>query len=593
METEIINYIIEAKKHGLTETEIKQNLLNAEWDATVIEQSFAFAKAEENRPIANRDEDISRPKEPSISSQVLGKLESPRLVHENLVISEENFQTSGGKSRLKKPLLIALFLVLLLAGAGYAFYVYSYNNPTKIWQKFQGSDKQKIYQNKFNVSFKDNGSLDSSLTEGLGNNFQLKDIKLSLDGNFYIDSTDGKNPQSSAELQYSFSSGNTSLTTGFEYKLINKVLYLNVGDNPLLNGIFQSLSPDKKIDWVKIDLNEAESQLSSASSTEASEFGKVFSKNLSDELTKLWQDANFVKIDKYLGKEKLGEVQTAHFANTLDKEALKQTLNDSINKITKAIVEQTDQIKSDDLAKIQLVVGGLIDKFEVKQFETWVGTRDFKLYRVKFVSNAPSVISLVKTASAESKESSRDSKRIADVRQIAVALELYYNDNNQYPDSENGQPKNFFPKYMTAWPPVPSPADGTCSNYYNSYWYVSKKVKSTSLNDSYQMTFCLGSTTGPYAAGIGLLSPSGIEDNIACPPATPEGKCNNGKTAEPPTSSDDKVKNFIDKLEYSAEFNLDLNYSDYDKPQNLEAPENSFDLLKELKNKPGLMTPAL
>ena len=146
METEIINYIIEAKKHGLTETEIKQNLLNAEWDATVIEQSFAFAKAEENRPIANRDEDISRPKEPSISSQVLGKLESPRLVHENLVISEENFQTSGGKSRLKKPLLIALFLVLLLAGAGYAFYVYSYNNPTKIWQKFQGSDKQKIYQ---------------------------------------------------------------------------------------------------------------------------------------------------------------------------------------------------------------------------------------------------------------------------------------------------------------------------------------------------------------------------------------------------------------------------------------------------------------
>ena len=107
------------------------------------------------------------------------------------------------------------------------------------------------------------------------------------------------------------------------------------------------------------------------------------------------------------------------------------------------------------------------------------------------------------------------------------------------------------------------------------------------------MTFCLGSASGQYSAGIGLLSPSGIESNIPCPPATPEGKCNNGKTSKEAQTNSDKVKSFIDKLEYSAELNLEVNYSDYDKTQDLVAPENSFDLLKELKNRSEIIVPAL
>src|SRR5258708_10267785 len=50
METEVVNYIKEAQKHGLSDIEIKQNLLNAGWDAAVVEQSIVHVKSSENRP---------------------------------------------------------------------------------------------------------------------------------------------------------------------------------------------------------------------------------------------------------------------------------------------------------------------------------------------------------------------------------------------------------------------------------------------------------------------------------------------------------------------------------------------------------------
>ena len=40
MEQVIVDYIFEAKKHGLSDYEIKQNLLGAGWDAEIIEKTI-------------------------------------------------------------------------------------------------------------------------------------------------------------------------------------------------------------------------------------------------------------------------------------------------------------------------------------------------------------------------------------------------------------------------------------------------------------------------------------------------------------------------------------------------------------------------
>ncbi len=105
---------------------------------------------------------------------------------------------------------------------------------------------------------------------------------------------------------------------------------------------------------------------------------------------------------------------------------------------------------------------------------------------------------------------SRDAKRLADMRQLASALELYYNDNSGYPAAAGGSPSGLVPNYIGQIPLSPSPADGSCSAAQNSYTYTQQ-----GSGVSYTFTFCLGASTGGYTCGAGActktLSPSGIQ----------------------------------------------------------------------------------
>jgi hypothetical protein len=100
----------------------------------------------------------------------------------------------------------------------------------------------------------------------------------------------------------------------------------------------------------------------------------------------------------------------------------------------------------------------------------------------------------------ETEERARDAKRVSDVRQMASALELYYNDFNGYPERLSDLSPNYFYQLPTA----PTPADGPCSSTQNTYAY--QRVSVT----QYQLTFCLGQTAGGYGPGTHTLSEAGI-----------------------------------------------------------------------------------
>lgn len=102
---------------------------------------------------------------------------------------------------------------------------------------------------------------------------------------------------------------------------------------------------------------------------------------------------------------------------------------------------------------------------------------------------------------------SRDAKRIADVRQLSSALELYLNDHQTYPNqlSELTKSSSLAPAVMGEVPIAPEPADGTCTKAQNSYQY--KLIDST----RYELTFCLGSSTGGYFAGMHTVTEYGID----------------------------------------------------------------------------------
>ena len=124
---------------------------------------------------------------------------------------------------------------------------------------------------------------------------------------------------------------------------------------------------------------------------------------------------------------------------------------------------------------------------------------------------------LVSLNSARAK--SRDAKRIADVRQMMTALELYYNDQNQYPvsgslvlngdglSSGGGWGAVSGTTYMERTAAAPTPLDGGCVTAENDYTYEEADANGT----DYTLTFCLGGVTGGLGAGVHTAKSSGIQ----------------------------------------------------------------------------------
>jgi len=135
--------------------------------------------------------------------------------------------------------------------------------------------------------------------------------------------------------------------------------------------------------------------------------------------------------------------------------------------------------------------------------------------------------SVVLLALNSARAKSRDAKRLADVRQIASAFELYFNDNSAYPTGTAsvaaggnvlGIPNTVVgltPTYIGLIPSAPAPQDGSClgtaAKNSNNYWY-----ETNATGSFYTLTFCLGGTTGGYTCTSGVacvrtLTPAGIQ----------------------------------------------------------------------------------
>ena len=125
--------------------------------------------------------------------------------------------------------------------------------------------------------------------------------------------------------------------------------------------------------------------------------------------------------------------------------------------------------------------------------------------------------SIVLLALNGARAKSRDAKRIADVRQIASAFELFYNDFNTYPtaqikDQTTATAQYITPNYIGIWPTAPTPVDAAtgattpCTAANNAYTYTTGANSS-----SYSLVFCLGGLTGGYGPGQHTLTQAGIQ----------------------------------------------------------------------------------
>ncbi len=117
---------------------------------------------------------------------------------------------------------------------------------------------------------------------------------------------------------------------------------------------------------------------------------------------------------------------------------------------------------------------------------------------------------LAVVALQQARKNARDAKRIADVKQIQTALELYYNQVGSYPElasiTANNSIEHNGTVYMAIFPSAPTPADGNCNSSTNQYSYT----PTGTANSSYQLSFCLGNQVGNINQGEKCATPAGI-----------------------------------------------------------------------------------
>ena len=133
--------------------------------------------------------------------------------------------------------------------------------------------------------------------------------------------------------------------------------------------------------------------------------------------------------------------------------------------------------------------------------------------------------SVVLLALNSARAKARDAKRIADVRQLGSAMELFFNDKSTYTTVsgtctlgtvQNGgptlctsltPPMALAPTYIGSIPDSPTPSDCPTAGVSNNYIYSS----ATTATSSYNIAFCLGNQTGSLGQGAHTMTSSGFK----------------------------------------------------------------------------------
>lgn len=130
------------------------------------------------------------------------------------------------------------------------------------------------------------------------------------------------------------------------------------------------------------------------------------------------------------------------------------------------------------------------------------------------------IIGLLSTLSIlalnQARARARDAKRVADVKQIQTALEMYYNDAGDYPVTASITPGLAISYggnvYLAAIPNAPEPIDGSACTLNTAKAYTYTKTGSGQGGTaSYTINYCLGANVNTITGNtLQTASPAGM-----------------------------------------------------------------------------------
>ncbi len=558
MDEDIVAYIREARSYGHNDEEIRRNLLTVGWNARAVDNGFAEVDSEQQLAKAA----ASPPAAPvaSVSISETGARQEPTLLP----------QPPHGKKSKRWLMLVGTGMGVIVVGAGVLAAVYA---PARVFNRFINEASSKSHHTKFVMSYTDGGTAELPSDLGLA----LSNLAFEISGTGEFRAIESGHSASQGEINYNISGGGSNFGTALKYRQIDQDIYLNTKDNILLN-LFYLQARETKKDWAKMNFHQLVREPGGGQTSALMQI--LDAEALREKINDIWLRHQIIKLDKYLGIERVNNTQTFHFRLALDRPNIERALKD-----TAALLSETDSqnFSNDLLSAITSATTQLLSRLETREFEVWVGILDQRPYRIHFVGNAPSLISLLKLSMAGLRfnPGSDDSQRLAHVRQIAGASELYYNDTGGYPQNLSdlsNTPKDK-PAYLALLPVAPPPS-GLCTEAANTYTYTPVGGSTTGRNGArvypnYQLIFCLGDNVGEYKAGLGILTPSGISTAQPCPANSPNCLL--------PAPREQAQGRAFDQVDFSAELKFDIDYSDYGNQVTVEAPTDFIDLNEMIK----------
>ena len=159
------------------------------------------------------------------------------------------------------------------------------------------------------------------------------------------------------------------------------------------------------------------------------------------------------------------------------------------------------------------ILSNLPTKIGLLDLGTKISQKGFTLIELLVVV---AIIGLLSTLSIlalnTARARARDARRVADVKQIQTALEMYYNDAGVYPSTASaGQPiaVSGGSTFLKAIPAPPQTFDGgaNCPSAQPQYTYA---MTGSGAASSYTIQYCLGAAVNDIPAYMNTATPAGI-----------------------------------------------------------------------------------
>ncbi len=384
--------------------------------------------------------------------------------------------------------------------------------------------------------------------------FTLKDVSAGTTATGYFNFENTNDLKGYGWFDGKFVNNGKSYEAQLNAKLVNNMLFsrydYNANVAQMVSRLDSAADPDKG-QWIRetdqYSVDQFISELKQLVTDSQQGIGGI-----TQEQKDILKNYRLLKIKDFKGLETINGKSTMHYSLELNKPKFKALVKDYI---LKDVTELTDSQK-------KKLTDSIVKKVNINEYEIWIGATDRKIYKYNLSVDMISLAkSLEKINSAilkgtfddvteGSQGSARDAKRVSDVRQMATAAELYYDDHGSYPKGKNGAPQDV-EEYIFDLPKAPTPADGSCSKSDNTYKYVQTKS-----GNGFEITFCLGEDAGYLKKGKRTMTESGFKESDY----STGGSTTNASDKE----MYDKLIKLWDSLPFKATLSVNYNVFDYD-----------------------------